>query len=714
MIMTSLAMTPNAKAGDTPNNWFTSIPNAPVGVTFNDVAWNSDGTYACFVGTDAVNAQMYWYNPAVTGAAAWTHTLKAGGSLLNAQSLNRVAWDPMHGGFIAMTGGDAVEYWYNSSRPGFATERLDSELKNFRCMNIVYDLYNHVPYSRFYAVGAAYSSTGATCMELNLNTLDWTMLTTTGYGDEEWDGVAVDPATHDLLIVGQSTAGGYGYYFKFYRSNSTLQDMISTMNLPAYFSDIVYDQSSGDMLLSCSVHGGPVVSAIYRLIAPNWGFSLSNNIGSIPSTTTLNDIKVDSNGRAIAVGYDDNAGIVYGRVYDIWRDSGNKWRLAQRSDTTSIFYTEHLSGVSIRPIGQPCALVSGSAFKYAYTSAASNIEVDTLWPHISYIDLYDAGTTNSRLNSQVDVDPGTSTTSYDLVVRAWHGAGQAAIGQIDVVLWWDGGSEIQPAPFVTPGFENQRMMFQWLRGSPDTWQQLYPTAAPYDETSLIIGACTHIDEPDLFNVTVRFRFSPHQQVRFADGLAGNFMETAGTRYGGGAPEGQSTPSALDRLNSWNIHVTTWDTSANQASAYDEFGFYRYTYIGTSGLPGGGNVVGSGPPNSMVTLLPFSQNINYSANCPYQLTVSTTDLTGMNHGGNIPSNRTATTGGQINVGTYFTGPGIPQYYFGSAAPAYLNPRNSQRTTTTVTAGGNVVSFYCDIPSVVEDYYKGTLTYSVVHG
>ena len=206
-----------------------------------------------------------------------------------------------------------------------------------------------------------------------------------------------------------------------------------------------------------------------------------------------------------------------------------------------------------------------------------------------------------------------------------------------------------------------------------------------------------------------------QQVRFADGTPG-FVESAGDRYGIGI-EGQSTSAALDALDSWNICVTVTDVGGGSVSAYDEFGFFRYTYIGSAGLPGGGSIYGSGPPNTVVILQPNNQDVTFSSNCPYQVRVSVTDLWNAPHTQVIAASTLQVYGGTMSGWEGFSVAGDYIWLIGTEPLGYQAPQYSLTYTTTSSADFNpdpqLFQMACTIPTVPEDRYFGVLTFSVVH-
>jgi hypothetical protein len=356
------------------------------------------------------------------------------------------------------------------------------------------------------------------------------------------------------------------------------------------------------------------------------------------------------------------------------------------------------------------ALVAGSAFVYHYTSADSGIQVNVAAPYINFVDIFAAGTSTSYVNSPVDIDDGSNTVGYDVTLSAYHSAGQGYITNVELSLWRDtGASESMPGGYLDPGYGNTRARYVWNRGSPDSWSVMCPAITGTEEITLVPGQCSRVDEVDGQNVTIKFRVYFHQQARYA---LGPFSEAPGVRNANQA----SQASAFNNPNSWNLWMHALDTGGQVDYAYDEFGMYQYTYIGSSGLPGGGAITGSGAPGLTINLNPVG-DITYSANCPYRLSGAVSDLTGQNLLATVPATAFNVHGGNLGM-TAISGAGVPVYFFGSAAPTYQNPLESGRTTTTSTGDFNPdidpVTWYCSIPSVAEDRYVGTITYTISHG
>jgi hypothetical protein len=706
MLATGLLVATPARSGDTSNTVIAPISGAPAGTTFYDVAWTPDGNYALFVGyfTGGATYSAYWYD-ATNGV--WSSAIPAGARNIQIKS---VCFDMNYGRFVMVANNSALSigYWYYVTNYGQQlTEMNSGMLAYFEALDIQWSSIGNTVYS----VGRKYSGSpiGPTCLRLTSG-VNWAVyFNDASRSSGTYYAVEPDMSSTSVYVVGYFPGTSTGFY-QYY--NGAIITVSSS--LQGYYSDITYDQYYDRMVLT--VGSRATATAGVYIAAKNAGFYTTlTPLGTTHTTKWLRSVSINQNGVGVIVGTNVTNG--YGVVYDLYRDQGGTTRLAMRSDNTAMWAAMNLKAVAIRPIGVPFAYIAGSAYKYAYTSAPSNVQVDTVYPHIAYVELYNAGTVTSKLNTQIDVDSGTGALEYDLVVRAWSNAGQANIQQVDAYMWYDGGAnETFPSwggsGYTSPGYENTRVMFRWLRAG-NTFSILYPGTS---ETTLNVPGCSSVDEVDLKNVTVTFRFSPRQQFRFADGPFG--PEGPGNRYSF-LPEGQNM-AALNNLDSWNIRMTVWDVGASQSNGYDEFGVFRYTYIGGAGLPGGGSLYGAGPPNTWVYLAPNNQDVTFSANCPYQLQVKSTDLVGAVVGNTIPASSLGIMGGpNLTAYTMLIGPGVPLYLVGSITPIwYYNPRNTGTTTTTSNADFNPVTLEpvmvrCWIHTVAEDRYLGVMTYSVVH-
>ncbi|MFH0815936.1 MAG: hypothetical protein V1934_03865 [Methanobacteriota archaeon] len=194
----------------------------------------------------------------------------------------------------------------------------------------------------------------------------------------------------------------------------------------------------------------------------------------------------------------------------------------------------------------------------------------------------------------------------------------------------------------------------------------------------------------------------------------------GDTSGGWNPEDQSDNSGfapLDEDLTWDIKVQIEDDSpvTNYARAYDEFGFFKYTYLGNAGIVNGGSVYGSGAPNTNdVALSPSNVNITFRANCPYRLGVQLMgDLNGLAVPANTIDGDAVSIQGGDAARTYFAAGGSTIYLIGPALNQ--DPLGSGRFTTTSTYDSDPdwdpVFWWCDIPGVPEDQYSDSLTYSL---
>ncbi|MFH0815937.1 MAG: hypothetical protein V1934_03870 [Methanobacteriota archaeon] len=711
MAVTSALVIPTGtKAADTSDAPVTEISGAPGDASFYDVAWSPDGKFALWVGADGGTGRgcIYRYDPSASGAGAW-QMLFVFGADPSAGLIRAIAYVPWEGVFVALAFGDPSGFWYEVNSDGSNIwEFSDATLVN----NYIYDVVLDNANGRLLAVGQDMNPAyGGVCYQLWSGSSDWTILFYDGNPNAALVGVAWDPYYGYIYAVGYDSDVGCGLY---YRYTGTL-DWAGMGSYPSeymdmMFSDIVYSPTASSMVL-CLSQRTSGIAGIYYGISP--GYENLQPVGSESDWSNIYmQMDIDSSGTIIAVGYLD--GVDYGRIHRIWRDAfTNGWHVSQASTDGASMMGYNFLSVAIRPARIPMALIAGSAFVYHYTSANSGVQVNAAYPHINYVDIFAAGTSTSYVNSPVDVDDGSNTIGYDVTVSVYHSAGQGYITNAEVSLFRDGGTnESMPwwgaGGYAAVDYGNMRARYVWNRGSPDTWSVICPTITGSEEITLVPSECSRVDEPDGQNVTIKFRVYFHQQARAA---LGPFTEGAGVRNAN-----QHLMSAYNDFDSWNIWFSVVDTGGGIDYAYDEFGIYQYTYIGSSGLPGGGAVSGSGAPGLTVMLSPTS-DVTYSANCPYRLSASITDLTGDNLFGTIPATSFQTQGGNLPA-SWMPGADMPMYYYGSAVPAYQNPLDAGRTTTSSTGDFNPdadpIIWWCVIPPALEDRYRGTITYAISHG
>jgi hypothetical protein len=707
-----------AKAADTNNDLFTTLPGAPVGVTFYDVAWSADGKLALFVGTDYAHGKAYYYQPE---GDVWTEALFGGGFLpcyiLYTVTYCPDSWSGAKFMGAGTSGGTGYYLWFPG--PGQDTDYSNTvALFGFEVHDSIYNPAIGSMGS-LYLIANSASGNEIKLIELDLASGAPNPIIKVPKVSAACFGVECDPVTNDVYIVGVQSSGVL--YHKYQHNTSTNYSLPFPYGV--HLSDIVYDSyhTPKRMIVTALFQAVGDVTSVFDVRFSGGNYSFVIPIGQTPDYTYFNSIAIDSDGRAVLVGMDDEL-TNYGRIYDLWTGSSGTTHLMIRSE--GIIAGEEFKGVAIRPTGVQMALVAGSAFKYSYTSVLGPIQVDVAVPHVDFMDLYPTGSPgDDKLNSQIDVDIGDGGTTYTLEVGVYDSLGVARMTEIEVWMWFDAGATGVDLPtslgagFDAAGTENTRMHFRITRAGP-TITQIFPAPGPTAETNFVNGWWSDINATA---ATVTLDFQPHQQVRwapgpFTPGFPGN------PRYDpdmdGPEPGEQSTVSALNDGLTWDIKARVADdaTTTNYASAYDEFGIYRYTYLGVAGIPNGGAVYGSGAPGTNNVVMSVSgANVTYSANCPYGLSVQLmSDLNGISYAGMITAAAISIQGGAIAVPTVFLATGSTQTLIGPAQA----PLNAGRTTTTSSWDGNAatwepVRWWVDIPGVLEDQYVSQVTWAITN-
>jgi hypothetical protein len=716
MLATAFAALP-AKAIDVPNDWFLPVPNTPAG-NFQDVAWTPDGSLALYVGDAAGGGLAYWYDPAKTGPAAWEDA-GAGGM----PPLKEVCWDYSTGNFFVIGDtGTSGGYWATVSPLWTSNVATSSDVLIEKI--IFEDLVYNPNDSCIYAAGRDTDVAGLTdgaCL-WKWDHVIWTQIDNqhSAYPNGIWYGIAMGGA--GLYLVGSDGGGpASGLYYVYSGGMSPIGSPV----VNCAFSDIVFDtRPAHDWMLITAMNRGIGTPALYYA---KYGGSYYNNLAplstSIPQAYNL--VAMDQepvSKNAIIVGNDGSGN---GLIYEV-RTPASQTFPSKPMKRTDSDMTSPIRSIAIRPTGAAMALLAGSSFRYSYMQVDGTIQINTLYPHIRYVDLYHANNFGvSVMNSQIDVVPDNSDY-YTLRADGYYNIGASAIDRVDVYMWRDDGvTEIIPAGFDTAGFENTRIHLEWVSGAG--FAMIYPGVV--EETSIAIASCTAMvgiagglatDNDWRFD----FAFTPHEQVRYApgDGTWSAGTGTAPGYYNGPSLEQQSS-AALDDLNSWNIQVDIEDTGAATTSAYDEFGIYMFTSLQTTGTPGDGFVSGAGAPGSTITLSPVD-DVVYSVNCPYDLRVWTTDLVNPTATFTIFAPSLGIRGGEIGAAVPFIGAGEvnAQYLLGAVGSALPTDREqplaSLRTTSTTsgagdgTGGGLQVTWSCAIPGgLPEDMFIGTTTYSL---
>ncbi|MBI5000010.1 MAG: hypothetical protein HZB92_00565 [Euryarchaeota archaeon] len=732
LLVSGAAFPPTVKAGDVENAWFKELPEPYSGawgeIWFNDVCWRPDGREALFVGWNwaSGNGCAYRYNPEIFDASAWADVSCVGMNNINVTS---TAWDELRNDRYVMVCIDAMStgsWYYLRDIDAVAQTGIDLDLSGMW----LYDVEMIEGSNNIVAVGENPGVGEAVSYTYDCAALDWSPLVN---GDAHagancvWYGVEVNASLPQFYFAGSWNNGGLRSGL-FECWNGGASTILIDDSYQGEFTDISYDHNNGKMLITGANRRALSTTAIYQA---SWGGSFFDNlqpVGAVRPEVSLNGIAVDPSGQAIAVGQNASSGDA--AVYSLWRSGGNAY-IALQSNASIPFTNHNLSAVAIRPQGIQMALVAGSAFKYSFTNANSNVVVNTLYPHINFVDMYYRNDyMTSVLNGMNNVNPGDGSNWYRLNVSGYFpsaGGGAQGIDFVEVFMWFDNGSTgADGSGAVDGGPQNLGLHLNWTPAFG--FNIVYPTSG---EAILLAGDCTEsMEAGGLPNFNLSFAFSPNQQFRNASGdgawSAGLNPGGAPNRYWGGlTPDGvedQDSVAALDDAFSWDIKVeVTNTTSSSAASAYDEFGVNRYVYLGTgAALPGSGTIAGSGAPGANVTLQPSTfQNVTFSANCIYDLKVwAVTDLlASIPANGVIPALNLSVGGGQWLALQALNGTGEANSVWligGSSTLAYGNPGPTGVTNNTYNAPGtgNSVVWTCSIPlGKAEDSYSGTLTYAI---
>jgi len=189
-----------------------------------------------------------------------------------------------------------------------------------------------------------------------------------------------------------------------------------------------------------------------------------------------------------------------------------------------------------------------------------------------------------------------------------------------------------------------------------------------------------------------------------------------------APEDQSTINALNDPYTWDMHVRVVDSTGNaEANAYDEFGIYMFTDLGTWSIPGDLSAAGAPGTNNVSLGMMGSPtfDLTYSSNCEYRIRVyMDDDLRSVSTSDIIPATDISVQGGTLGTQTYFGGFGVGNaiYLVGDTSPTYIQPESTGTTTTTTQANagaGAPLQWVVDIPVVAEASYSASAVYEILH-
>ena len=411
---------------------------------------------------------------------------------------------------------------------------------------------------------------------------------------------------------------------------------------------------------------------------------------------------------AYVVGYTED-GVIYQYRHDDHRASevpgsegvtGRQYSVAGRVISPPMFIS----------VGEPS---SDSAWQISQTSGFHDIIVNTYFPHINNVDMYEVGfPDDSVLNKQIDVNAdGQEDRVYEISIDVSHELG-GLLDTVELRAWYNDGVAGDYPLDQDPTDRTTAFRVIWYRDTGEfTW--LWPTEEE-GQMEIVPGIHSSIDNSGVDNdaFVVNFRFIPGPQMRFANGEGGSFHENLNPYI---------KEDALRTMNTWNFMVEARDTHEGHNRSYDEFGVYRFTSLTVEGLPGSYSASGA-PGMNDVLLIPGGETfVTYSANCAHSLKVYLeTDLIGIDTAEVIPASNMHVQGGELEK-IQFVGPGVDnaQYLIGNGD---LNtPRNMYNYTTTAVNTLNEedtdypeIQWWVDIPAGrPEDSYRTNLIYVLEH-
>jgi hypothetical protein len=703
-----------AKGGNVESDWMVDVGGSvPSSVTFQDVGWTPDGRYAMFVGYDgtALRGCAYTYD---SQTGSWTEDTPNTAGSLDLKHLRAVEWDPVHSQFMAVGTTTSAGSYFLIPTNGLIYHYVDAvNLNNAE----LYDLGMGAG-SEMFACGVDMAGY-ATLLSIDLSTMSvWAVRAGTATPASIWAGLEYHAGSNAVYLAGSYVSGSTFSTLDYLAIGVGTYNFAPATGLECALTDLIVDTAKGNLVVTASTRGTGVPALFYANLplVSTW-----MPIANPPQITNFNGLDMGYNNALIVVGSDSTNGVIYDVAWN------GAYQATRRTDD-SLLSAHPLFAVACRPTGVPMALTAGSAFKYSYMAVDGGITVNTVYPHIDGFDMYLRSTATNVLNTNVDVDPGTSANYYVIQISGYYNAAGGAndIDQIDVWLWWDNGATATDNSGLIGGAlgPNRGVQFRWTSGGGFVIQ----TGTVTNEWQIRVGDSTMTPAGNTF--TARFAFEMNEQVRAALGPFTEPSFPGNQRYDpdadGPESEEQSTVNALNNADTWDIRVVVSDMahSASSAPSYDEFGVYMFTSMTSGGLPGGGYISGSGAPNTPNVPLGPVGDWTFSANTGYDLYVHISDLTdGVNP---IAATNIELQGGEIGAFTNFLGAGVAnaQYLLGNVLPApgvgnNEGPRDFDVTTTTTngaadgTGGGQAVTWRCDIPAVPESSYSGTITYVLEH-
>ncbi len=682
-----------ANAGNTENDWMVDIgAGVPATVTFYDVEWRPDGRWAMFVGMDT-NAPAHgcaWAYDTQTGT--WVESTPVGG-ITDGQSLNAVMWDPTNSFFVVAGDASSAGEWFSAPIAGAMS--AFAHPASFASM-VINDLCVG-PGTTIYACGSNPGGVGILlAADRTSYASGWTSVATSVESASTYNAMIYRAIDDTVYLVGSYNAGSL-----------SLVDKVTTgvwspfgvgTGIQCVYTDVI--EASGTIRVTASGRGSDV-PAVWEANLPL--VSTWVGIANPPQLVNFNALDIGYAGKMICVGSMSGNGVIY--------DGGT----TKRTDD-ALLAAHPLFDVACRPTGIPMALTAGSSFKYSYMAVDGGITVNTVYPHIGSLNMYNQNSAVSVINGAVDVDPGTDTNWYTVFLQGSYDivGGATNVDTVDLYLWHDGGfTDTDNSGLIGAG-GNLGAHFRWTRGPG--FSIVCPLTGEWD---IRLGDCGQGDAGNAF--TVGFAFEMNQQVWAALGAT---TEGAGVVYAGAQEDDTGVPGIppLNDADTWDIKAVATDSvhSAASPGTYDEFGTYMFTSMTSGGLPGAGYITGSGAPNTPNVALGPVGDWTFSANTDYDLYVHISDLTDGTQF--IMATDIEIQGGEIGAFTNFLGAGVgnAQYLLGNSAAANGEGARPDGITTTTTdgatdgaGGGSAVTWRCDIPGVAESSYTGTITYVLEH-
>ncbi len=692
----------NVKAFDTNPTPFGYIEwSNGTSATVYGVAWNTAGTHAMMVG-DNYATDLNWSSQSITNITGFS----------SGDTLNDVCYDPA-GVFYAVGNDSSGVLTAYSWAPDSSMQYKNTGLTTSGTFKKV-----AMGSDGFMAVGESSGAPLVKYYDIVANGL-WRNITLSG----GYPATAVSFVNGTFFIFVEASVGTDLY--KISEADAKLGDSTATfiVNYP-------------DLTVNDAASNGDDITAVGYNSETNgtiFTFNAANGIVESPLnvTVTNNDsayniefvgIAWDSTGTwATLVGHDYAGGEPVPVVYSYKVRSKYAAKLAYSGGDSTL-------GVAIRPPHSPASSTivgtgTGGATTLSTTTATQPITVATIYPHINYIDIYD-NASNSYMNRQMNVDEGSATDEFYYVeVDAYYGDAVSGlswsdINTVDVYAWYDNGATLLDNYDNTEpvGKENVQFHFQYAYNSGvPTWQIVYPSGG---EVQFFSSACSDT-AVTAYNHVLRFAFAPQQQVHNGSaGIEGTNV-APDNRYnttGSWVAQDQSSVNALNDPYTWDMHVYVEDSTGSAfVSAYDEFGIYKFTDLGTWSIPG--DLSASAAPNTAGVQMTVGGSatfdLTYRSNCEYQIRVyMDNDLLSGTTADVIPASHLTVFGGNMTKALCFAGSGSANaiYIVGNVTAVAPYPTG---TSTTTTQAGNALQWTVDIPVVAEASYTANAVYEILH-